>query len=598
MKKKNGFSIVEIILAVGIFVIFAAGITPLVVQSLEGNRLGEEQTVATQYASEGLEAARSIKNQSFSNLVNSTGTGILQSGGVWTFSGSSNQFGPNNKYTRVLSVSDVARDSNGNIVASGGTNDPLTKKVTSTVSWNATVGRNDSVVLSTYFTNWKASMRKGGMLVYGNGGTTTDAILYKTIDTTGTWSTAQSTADVDTGSTNKALRAARLYSSATRNEKIMISRHYNGVTQFIYGQVYNGGTQTWGNVQLLSSWPANSFLDVQNFDGTYLANGDFMAVYSDNTNTPEFRVWNGTSWGSQISAQNLGGAGNRPNTIVAKARPGTNEIMLATFDQGKITKTQYFNGGAYLQSNWSTPIQQSNTAQDNQSRSVDFAWSPQDNTKGAVVFIKSGNNKAVSISIWTANGSGSGSWSSAGSTATQSQTIETIDVRGRPGASEFDFCNNTTTPNISCYKSDFSATVSNPTNQTIAPTTDAGIQRPFDLSFESISSDPALAVYSDNSSTPKYKKYTASTSTWDLTALSLTTLTGLLQTVRTIPNPINDDIMILLGDGTAPNKLYSQVWDGSNNVTFTSPAGYAFNTHGTNGSADTDYWYDFTWDTF
>ena len=147
----QGFSVLEVILATALFVIFSGGIVAVVLQGLDSNRLGEEQTVASQYATEGIEAVRSIKNQSFAFLANSASLGVTSSGGLWNFSGTNNTFG---KYTRVLAVSDVQRDGSGNIVASGGTLDTSTKKVTSTVSWNFTPTRNNSVALATYLTNW------------------------------------------------------------------------------------------------------------------------------------------------------------------------------------------------------------------------------------------------------------------------------------------------------------------------------------------------------------------------------------------------------------------------------------------------------------
>lgn len=153
---EKGFSIIEVILAAALFMILATGAIVVILQGLDSNRLGEEQSVANQYASEGIEAARSIKNQNFINLVDSAGTGITQSGSVWTFSGSNNVL--NGKYTRVLTVSDVNRDDSGNIVASGGTQDPLTKKITSTVSWNFTPTRSNSIVLTSYLTNWRKAI--------------------------------------------------------------------------------------------------------------------------------------------------------------------------------------------------------------------------------------------------------------------------------------------------------------------------------------------------------------------------------------------------------------------------------------------------------
>lgn len=152
---EKGFSVIEVILAAALFIIFSTGAIVVILQGLDSNRLGEEQTVANQYAAEGIEAARSIRNSSYASLVNTSGTGIASSSGVWVFLGSNNVFG---KYTRALKVEDVQR-TGGNIVASGGTIDPNTKKITSTVTWNFSSTRNNSVVLTTYLTNWRKTVK-------------------------------------------------------------------------------------------------------------------------------------------------------------------------------------------------------------------------------------------------------------------------------------------------------------------------------------------------------------------------------------------------------------------------------------------------------
>ena len=105
-RREAGFSVIELILAAALFMIIATGSITVILQGLDSNRLGEEQTVANQYATEGMEAVRSIKNQGFSNLtaVNPTPRAVNPIAGVWAFGadGTSNQFGPNNKYTRTI----------------------------------------------------------------------------------------------------------------------------------------------------------------------------------------------------------------------------------------------------------------------------------------------------------------------------------------------------------------------------------------------------------------------------------------------------------------------------------------------------------------
>lgn len=566
---QHGFSVLELILASAIFMIFAIGSVSVVLQGIDSNRLGEEQSIATQFAAEGLEAARSIKNQGFANLVNSSASGLARVSNLWAFSGTQNQFGPSNKYRRSLSIADVQRDVSGNIVTSGGTLDPDTKKVSSVVTWNVSPTRPNSVNLITYLTNWRANYpttNRGGMLVYGDGGTTNDAIRYKTLSSSQTWSTAQSAADVDAGTTNRAVRSIKVYASSSRNEKIILSRHYNGTTQYIYGQVFNG--TSWGNVQLMASWNAATFLDVQNFDGTYMANGNFMVVFSDNTIIPKMRVWNGTTWSAQTSLTTLA-AGNIPNFIVTKARPGTNEVMAALFTQASDANTEYYNGSA-----WSAVTVHSAVAPLATKKFIDFDWSPNNSLIGGLVYTNSATDRSLDIKIWTANGLGSGAWSAVASTANQgvaATRLGAMSIKGRPGANQFLACNNNTRPNIICYISSFTPAWTNPTNQILAAATHPGIQQTFGIGFEQLSGDPAVAVYSDNTTTPKLKKFTAATTTWDAAATSLSTIGSNVATAKVVPNPISNDVMMLYADLNL--DVFSQGWNGASNSAYTPVVG-------------------------
>ena len=592
--ERSGMSVVEIILASALFMLVATNIVTLILQSYTSNRLSNEQTVATQYAAEGVEAARSIQDLSFASLVASTGTGAAIVNNVWAFVGTSTVF---DKYTRVLTVTSTQRDPSGNIVASGGTVDTDTKKVVSTVTWQRNPTFSDSVALTAYLTNWRSKYGGGGMLVYGDGGTTADTILYRTLSAvTGLWSATSTAADVTTTSTNQYLRAVRLFSSPTRNEKIMISRHYDGTSQYIYAQVYNGTSSTWGNVIRLSSWSAATFLDVQNFSGTYLANGNFMAVYSDNTVIPKSVIWNGTSWAVPVSLTTLGGS-NIPNFIVAKARPGTSEVMAAFFTQATSTITEY-NGT----STWSAITTHTTSSPINTKRFVDFDWvQGTTSTIGALAYTTSTTAKAIYAKIFQANGAGGGSWGAGVAAATQSSTVAALAIAG--GANQFQMCDKdagVATSTIQCYNVTYigtTATVAKPTNSIIATTTDSGIQRSYHLDFES-SGNQGVLVYSDTTIVPKLKMYTTSTATWAAapTAISTSPFTaGVIKTVRAIPYQNSDDIMLLMADANL--DLYSAMWDGAANAMATTTAGRVFAQHGINGSATADLWYDFAWNT-
>ncbi len=113
--------------------------------------VGDKQAIA-QFAQEGMEATRSIRDNGWQTIVaaaDGSPRGVQKNNGLWEFSGTSNI---SNGLTRVIVVSDVQRNSAGSIVASGGTDDPDTKQVTVTVSGTGIA----DYVLTTFYTNWSS----------------------------------------------------------------------------------------------------------------------------------------------------------------------------------------------------------------------------------------------------------------------------------------------------------------------------------------------------------------------------------------------------------------------------------------------------------
>lgn len=574
--RQSGMSLVEALLAVAIFAVIATGVIGAIIYGQESTAVAGARERATKIAEEGIEAVRNIRDSGYSNLPVDGTYGLVVSGGVWTLLGASDV---TDIFTRTVTLATI---------------DSRTRGVTVNVAWTQTVQRPGNISVNTYLTDWvtPSVIFRNGMLVYGDGDSTTDAIKYQIYnDNASTWSAAAAMADVDTGSTNKSLRAVRVYASSTRNEKVLVSRHYNGTSQWIYAQVYNGGTGTWGNVVQLATWTTSTFLDVQNFDATYMANGDLMVVYSDNTSAPKYRVWNGATWSAQSSSTDFGD-GDIPTSIVTKARPSTNEIMMASFTQSSDTDSEYYSGSA-----WSAVTSHATNAPVATKRLVDFDWSPQDTTKGSLVYSTAGTSRSITSKIWTANGLGSGAWSGANSSGDQGVAVTrlgALKVVGIKGASEFEVCSQNTVPQIICYKTDFTPTFTNPTNQIISATTDAGIQRSFDIGVE-LAGVKAIGVYSDATTTARLKKFDRATTVWDAAATNVNpSAVGAIKTARAISNPTNNDIMTLTADANL--DIFSSVWDGTNHQLFTIPAGKAWLAHGTNGSNATDYWYDFVWD--
>lgn len=160
--KKNhssaGQSIIEVIVALGIFLIIVTSSVIAVLASFSVTRLAQEKTQAVNLATEGLEAVKSIRNQNWDNLV--TGNyGVVNNNGVWSLSPQAD-LDPSAKFTRLISINDVNRDLNHDLLTTGGTLDPETKKISSQVTWNFTPTRFNTVTMTLYLTNWQLSRIK------------------------------------------------------------------------------------------------------------------------------------------------------------------------------------------------------------------------------------------------------------------------------------------------------------------------------------------------------------------------------------------------------------------------------------------------------
>lgn len=154
--KEKGIAVVEIIIVIGIIAITISSLLGVAVFSLKLSTSVKETAAADALAKEMVEAVRNFRD---GTDWDSDGLGLLNTGiayypeksgdipPAWMFTLGEE---PINGFTRKVIFADVMRDANDNIVESGGINDPDTKKVIATVSWE-----NKKVEIITYFTNWK-----------------------------------------------------------------------------------------------------------------------------------------------------------------------------------------------------------------------------------------------------------------------------------------------------------------------------------------------------------------------------------------------------------------------------------------------------------
>lgn len=149
----KGQSLVELLLAIAI----AAIILPALLTGIIAARSGKDQQLkraaAQALMQQTTEAVRNVRNAGWDPFA-VNGTYHPETNGIiWSLvPGGDTVSGIN----RSVVIADVMRDGSGAIVASGGTNDPSTKKVTITLSW--TLPRPSNIESTLYFTRYKDNL--------------------------------------------------------------------------------------------------------------------------------------------------------------------------------------------------------------------------------------------------------------------------------------------------------------------------------------------------------------------------------------------------------------------------------------------------------
>lgn len=135
LTSSRGFVLVEVILTSALFALVAAGLFGAFYYGLESVKASGLRTRSVSLAEEGLEAARSIRDRGFTNLVDGS-YGIVNDGTRWSFVAGSDAKGP---YTRQVTVQTI---------------DAKTKYITSLVMWNQSRQRPGAFGLVTYLSDW------------------------------------------------------------------------------------------------------------------------------------------------------------------------------------------------------------------------------------------------------------------------------------------------------------------------------------------------------------------------------------------------------------------------------------------------------------
>lgn len=151
----RGVTTMEIIIAVAVVGLVFFSIYQFAIVSFASVQMSGRQDQAAYLAEEGMEAVRTLRNQSWSGAIAPLSTSTtyypVLSGGTWTLT-TTNPGPIDGLFNRTITLQQVLRDGSDNI-ASSGTLDPHTRKVVVTVSWGEKTG-NKQVMLETYLTNF------------------------------------------------------------------------------------------------------------------------------------------------------------------------------------------------------------------------------------------------------------------------------------------------------------------------------------------------------------------------------------------------------------------------------------------------------------
>jgi len=133
---RSGQSLVEAIVAVGITLLVITGLVVLAVGAVRSATLARNRSLAVQYAQEGLEALRSVRDRSFSELPSSGTSRVVWTGSEWGVLAGTETIGT---YTRSFTPEQISA---GKL------------KILLSVAWTDSAG-DHTVDLTTYLTDWQ-----------------------------------------------------------------------------------------------------------------------------------------------------------------------------------------------------------------------------------------------------------------------------------------------------------------------------------------------------------------------------------------------------------------------------------------------------------
>lgn len=251
IEKVSGFSLVEAILSLAIFMLMATALVGALFYGAQSPQVAGANSRALLLAEEGLEAARNLRDISYAGLAAGT-YGLAPAGGIWTLSAAPDI---NGIFERHLDIADI---------------DATHKIVTSTVSYKTSASGTSTVSLATYLTNWR-----------------------RAVSAHGNWASSSLEASFDLTSANSGNTTANGISITYSGNYVYLGRNLSAGREFYIFDVSSTSDPTLvGQAEMTGS--PNSLAVVGNY--VYAAttddNGELAIINISNPSAPTVSIFN------------------------------------------------------------------------------------------------------------------------------------------------------------------------------------------------------------------------------------------------------------------------------------------------------------------
>ncbi len=377
------------------------------------------------------------------------------------------------------------------------------------------------------------SAAQGDMqIVYGEGPVVTPRNRAYS-STTASWTAERS---LPTG--GAAVQTMTIKASPTRNEMVAAVVNTSGLLT-----VYRWDGTTW-----TTEWTATvgAAYDIRIAVAYEQLSGDALVIYSTNTGTSNqlaFRTWNGSAWTAATNYTTTRTTGV-VHYIVAKPRPGTDEIGVAWGDAARGLSANYWNGSAFTSepaAAFETDLAQINGAISNiHSPVFDIAFEEQSGR----MMLGWGVNTTVNFRYVMRSAGAAGTWGPIVAPAGFNAQATIMRLASRPSSNDIAFiCHTNYNAVTATTTQDVQAAAWDGTNWTVNPVINSGIsaaEGEFDVGVEWLQSGAnAQAVFTVDMANSAAVDYF----TYDKTAATFSSVTAFSGTPA--PSGTNDRLLQL-----------------------------------------------------